>query len=131
LLNGEIFYTLQEAQIVIEAWRRHFNAVGPHWSLKGRPPAPESITVLAAHGIRPWLAWKKEQSEEGLAGNRPAHEHWRWTSHWGWVSRRSAIRNGGGGAHALRIGIAERQRRLHPAQAFFSAISLDHACTAA
>ena len=25
LLNGEIFYTLREAQIVIESWRRHFN----------------------------------------------------------------------------------------------------------
>jgi len=26
LLNGEIFYTLREAQIVIESWRRHYNA---------------------------------------------------------------------------------------------------------
>ena len=26
LLDGEIFYTLREAQIVIESWRRHFNA---------------------------------------------------------------------------------------------------------
>src|SRR6266511_2560490 len=25
LLNGEIFYTLREAQIVIERWRRHYN----------------------------------------------------------------------------------------------------------
>src|SRR5258706_8302644 len=25
LLNGEIFYTLREAQIVIESWRRHYN----------------------------------------------------------------------------------------------------------
>jgi transposase InsO family protein len=73
LLNGEIFYTLQEAQIVIEAWRRHFNAVRPHSSLRGRPPAPESITLPAAYGIRPWLARKEEQSEEGLAENRPAH----------------------------------------------------------
>jgi hypothetical protein len=24
LLDGEIFYTLKEAQIVIESWRRHF-----------------------------------------------------------------------------------------------------------
>jgi hypothetical protein len=23
--NGEIFYTLREAQIVIESWRRHYN----------------------------------------------------------------------------------------------------------
>ena len=25
LLNGEIFYTMHEAQIVIESWRRHYN----------------------------------------------------------------------------------------------------------
>jgi hypothetical protein len=29
LLNGEILYTLKEAQIVIESWRRHYNAVRP------------------------------------------------------------------------------------------------------
>ncbi len=39
LLNGEIFYTLKEAQIVIESWRRHYNAVRPHGSLGYRPPA--------------------------------------------------------------------------------------------
>jgi putative transposase len=41
LLNGEIFYTLKEAQIVIESWRRHDNGVRPHASLGYRPPAPE------------------------------------------------------------------------------------------
>jgi putative transposase len=25
LLNGEIFYTLREAQIIIESWRRRYN----------------------------------------------------------------------------------------------------------
>src|SRR5215210_4156916 len=29
LLDGEIFYTLREAQIVIESWRRHYNGVRP------------------------------------------------------------------------------------------------------
>lgn len=43
LLNGEIFYTLNEAKIVIEAWRRHYNTVRPHSSLGYRPPAPEVI----------------------------------------------------------------------------------------
>ena len=41
LLDGEIFYTLKEAQIVIESWRRHYNSVRPHASLRYRPPAPE------------------------------------------------------------------------------------------
>jgi transposase InsO family protein len=27
LLDGEIFYTLKEAQIVIEGWRQHYNPV--------------------------------------------------------------------------------------------------------
>ena len=29
LLNGEIFYSLKEARIVIESWRRHYNEVRP------------------------------------------------------------------------------------------------------
>ena len=43
LLNGEIFYSLAEAQILIEAWRRHYNTVRPHSSLGYRPPAPEAV----------------------------------------------------------------------------------------
>ncbi len=38
LLNGEIFTTLREAQVLIEGWRRHYNAVRPHSSLGYRPP---------------------------------------------------------------------------------------------
>ena len=41
LLNGEIFYSLKEAQIINEGWRRHYNTVRPHASLGYRPPAPE------------------------------------------------------------------------------------------
>jgi len=43
LLNGEIFYTLREAQILIEKWRRHYNEVRPHSSLNYRAPAPKTI----------------------------------------------------------------------------------------
>jgi transposase InsO family protein len=43
LLNGEIFTTLREAQVLIERWRRHYNTVRPHSSLGYRPPAPETI----------------------------------------------------------------------------------------
>jgi putative transposase len=46
LLNGEIFYTLKEAQILIEEWRQHYNTIRPHSSLKYRPPAPETIQPL-------------------------------------------------------------------------------------
>ena len=43
-LNGEIFYSLKEAQIVIENWRREYNTVRPHASLGYRPPAPGAYT---------------------------------------------------------------------------------------
>ena len=43
LLNGELFYTLKEAQILIEQWRIHYNTVRPHSSLGYRPPAPQTV----------------------------------------------------------------------------------------
>jgi len=43
LLNREIFFTLTEAQVLIERWRREYNQVRPHSSLGYRPPAPEAI----------------------------------------------------------------------------------------
>ena len=38
--NGEIFYSLQEAQIVMEQWREEYNTRRPHSALDYRPPAP-------------------------------------------------------------------------------------------
>ncbi len=43
LLNGEIFYSLREAEVLIEAWRRHDNTSRPHSALVYRPPAPEVL----------------------------------------------------------------------------------------
>ena len=45
LLNGEIFYTLKEAQVVIESWRCHYNTLRPHSALGYRPPAPDTTTI--------------------------------------------------------------------------------------
>ena len=45
LLNGEIFYTLQEAKIILERWRIHYNTKRPHTSLGYKPPAPEAIQL--------------------------------------------------------------------------------------
>ena len=42
-LNGEIFYSLREAQVVIEHWRIHYNTKRPHSALGYRPPAPVTI----------------------------------------------------------------------------------------
>src|ERR1017187_7821827 len=49
LLNGEIFYSLKEAQIVIEQWRKHYNTIRPHTALNYRPPAPQTFAPLAHH----------------------------------------------------------------------------------
>ena len=46
LLNGEIFYTLKEAQILIERWRQEYNTVRPHSALGYKPPAPEAIQAI-------------------------------------------------------------------------------------
>ena len=42
LLNGELFYTLKEAKVLIEKWRLEYNTFRPHSSLNYRPPAPEA-----------------------------------------------------------------------------------------
>ena len=43
LLDGEVFYSLAEAKVVIESWRRHYNTSRPHSALGYRPPAPEVV----------------------------------------------------------------------------------------
>ena len=44
-LNGNLFYTLKEAQVLIEGWRREYNTIRPHSSLGYRPPAPETFEL--------------------------------------------------------------------------------------
>ena len=39
LLQGEIFYSLREVQILIERWRQHYSTARPHSALGHRPPA--------------------------------------------------------------------------------------------
>ena len=59
LLDGEIFYSLKEARIVIESWRRHYNTVRPHGSLGYKPPAHEVFVparaARAAAQSRPYV----------------------------------------------------------------------------
>ena len=64
--TNHAFYSLVEAQVLIEAWRRHYNTERPHSSLGYRPPAPETIgaprwpsgsatlrlPASVAHGVR-------------------------------------------------------------------------------
>ena len=41
LLNGEIFFSLLEAKVLIEKWRNEYNTIRPHSSLGYKPPAPD------------------------------------------------------------------------------------------
>ena len=43
LLNGEIFYSMTEARVIIERWRQHYNTKRPHSSLGWKPPTPETF----------------------------------------------------------------------------------------
>jgi hypothetical protein len=67
LLNGEIFYSLAEAKVLIEAWRRHYYTIRPHSSLGYRPPAPEAVPS-------PVLTINTDHSMEA------GHNHGRFTS---------------------------------------------------
>ena len=60
LLAGEQFSTLHEAKVLIEQWRRHYNAVRPHSSLGYRPPAPE--TILPPASALPYGALRPAQT---------------------------------------------------------------------
>src|SRR5207248_9126745 len=82
LLDGEIFYTLREAQIIIESWRRHYNTVRPHASIGYRAPAPEVFVPALA-------AWPAAQSRPAppamlpLALRPPLNYHSTRTTSWG------------------------------------------------
>ena len=47
LLNREMFTTLTEARVLIEQWRKEYNHIRPHSSLRYRPPVPEARLSVA------------------------------------------------------------------------------------
>ena len=66
LLNGEVFFTLKEARVVIEPWQRHFNSIRPHAALSNQPPAPE--VCARSHPLA--------NGTERLSADRaPCHRH--------------------------------------------------------
>ena len=67
LLNGEIF-SLREAQIVIESWRRHYNTIRPHASIGYKPPAPEVFVPAFAA----WPAALRQPAPPATLAQRPA-----------------------------------------------------------
>jgi putative transposase len=68
LLNGEIFYSLREAQIIIESWRRHYNTIRPHASLGYKPPAPEVLVPAFAA----WPAALRRPAPPATLASQPA-----------------------------------------------------------
>ncbi len=50
-LNGEIFYSLSETQILIEERRKHYNTKRPHSALGHRPPAPATIVQMVPRSV--------------------------------------------------------------------------------
>ncbi len=57
LLNREIFFTLREAKVLIEQWRREYNRNRPHSSLGYKPPAPEAVEPLPMSFISGSQIW--------------------------------------------------------------------------
>ncbi len=71
LLNGEIFTTLREAQVLIENWRRHYNAVRPHSSPR------LSTTRTGSHlAASPWpaLRYAPVSPRAGQSGRTLTHK---------------------------------------------------------
>jgi len=65
--NGEIFYTLREAQIAIESWRCHYNTIRPHASIGYKPPAPEVFVPAFAA----WPATLRRPAPPAMLAQRP------------------------------------------------------------
>jgi len=63
LLNGEIFYTLKEAQVIIERWRQEYNTIRPHNSLNYRPLAPRTVWPKDDMPIFPMLGSQRLEEE--------------------------------------------------------------------
>ena len=55
LVDREIFYSLREAQVLVEQWRREYNTIRPHSSLGYRPPAPQAVRPTKMWLRRPVL----------------------------------------------------------------------------
>src|SRR5262245_6922227 len=66
-LDCEIFYSLREARIVIESWRRHYNTIRPHASIGYKPPAPEVFVPAFAA----WPAALSQAAPPATLAKRP------------------------------------------------------------
>jgi len=77
LLDREVFFTLKEAQVLVERWRREYNTIRPHSALGYRPPAPEAIMPEPAPLARlvPALGLTWRLAPPSGAGHCDANDH--------------------------------------------------------
>lgn len=69
-LNRERFYSLKEAQIIIEQWRREYNHIRPHSALGYRPPAPQVVVPVGFSAALPACAvsgLRREAQHDAIA----------------------------------------------------------------
>jgi putative transposase len=74
-LNGEIFFSLEDARQKIERWRRDYNQNRPHTGLGDRTPNEFSRTLTSRPFALPTLAKTDPSACQGFAGagqNQPA-----------------------------------------------------------
>ena len=89
LLNGEILYSLKEAQVLIERWRHHYNTVRPHSALgykprRRKPSHPDGL-------IRPslWMGYSRISPSQTLCQDK----HRNWYKEWGQLTALSRRRH--------------------------------------
>jgi hypothetical protein len=73
IAQRRIFYTLREAKIIIESWRRHYNAVRPHAFIGYKPPAPE--VFVPAFTAWPASPAMMRRTNNAKSRNRSRVEH--------------------------------------------------------
>ena len=64
-LNTELFNNLLEAKTIIEYWRKHYNTIRPHSSLRYRPPAPLTIQPADLASAE----WRLQPDRSSIEGN--------------------------------------------------------------
>jgi putative transposase len=80
-LNQEIFYSLKDAEVVVEQWRNEYDTIRPHSSPGYRPPAPQTSTgyqpnLVIWNASSPHIEERSELRKESAYGEsrceRPA-----------------------------------------------------------
>jgi transposase InsO family protein len=61
LIDREIFYSLREAQVLVEQWRREYNTMRSRSVLGHRPPASEAVRPSSWSLKRPSLLGPPER----------------------------------------------------------------------